>query len=596
MSGITFGSVGDIIAVGQIALALARALTESRGSAKEYRQLVKDLESFDQALLQVIALWQNYEDSPELIELGKSTKDSIQGWRDVLLAFRLKVDKKYGTSMLPGGSGNWMKDVSKKVLWLKEKDDIVDLRRRLQLASDALLMLTMAAMGEVSFFARLNKLSNTAQAVRVELVHGMLRDSLRYAEEQMTQLRVLEEKIDSQTNTCEKILTNVRSTVASLAQVRLIAIDMKCLLGLLHNHIVSIQATPRGLGTHWQQAPVTLEDALGFVIPIPLELVNTWEMFDMIISKRFEKHVGHTKIQRREYAIEEGSTGREVNRASDWYSSFHPGQKVEMSVLFSDVDDNGNYCPRCRTKSAASTEIKVQCKMCQMWFQRLVEIEFDDMAILGESGELQSDTTQTTAGKTRMTIRPGDFQRVKLLRKLFKSDSHTMYTGNDKGGARLASKAITNWRLTQNSFKYMNDVAGQYQEEKDVGERPTIPLTADNLQRLQNLQDGYGQSIGNRARRLKKYSVKAAASSRTSSSSGDSDNGNIKVTGQTRILVGGIEIRCADGGEISIQRQKSLRNGGDRSKSKYGGGRIEDRQIHVCRPSGRVRMYSPDQL
>lgn len=50
---ITFGSVGDIIAVGQIAFALAKALTDSRGSAKEYQDLVKELKTFDQALLQV---------------------------------------------------------------------------------------------------------------------------------------------------------------------------------------------------------------------------------------------------------------------------------------------------------------------------------------------------------------------------------------------------------------------------------------------------------------------------------------------------------------------------------------------------------------
>jgi len=53
MSGISFGSVGDIIAVGQIAWALAQALSNSRGSAKEYQALVKELQAFDKALLQV---------------------------------------------------------------------------------------------------------------------------------------------------------------------------------------------------------------------------------------------------------------------------------------------------------------------------------------------------------------------------------------------------------------------------------------------------------------------------------------------------------------------------------------------------------------
>jgi hypothetical protein len=46
----------------------------------------------------------------------------------------------------------------------------------------------------------------------------------------------------------------------------------------LPESMVSQQATPRGLGTGWQQDPVTLEDALGFRIPLPLELVNSWKV------------------------------------------------------------------------------------------------------------------------------------------------------------------------------------------------------------------------------------------------------------------------------------------------------------------------------
>lgn len=71
-------------------------------------------------------------------------------------------------------------------------------------------------------------------------------------------------------------------------------------------------------------------------------LINADQMFDMIISKRFEKHRGHTKIQKREYAIEEGITGREVSRVSDWSMCFRPGQKVDMSVIFPEMGANGN--------------------------------------------------------------------------------------------------------------------------------------------------------------------------------------------------------------------------------------------------------------
>jgi hypothetical protein len=56
------------------------------------------------------------------------------------------------------------------------------------------------------------------------------------------------------------------------------AVDIKNTLGSFHSHILSNQYTPRGLGTGWQQDPVTLEDALGFKIPLPLELVDSWDV------------------------------------------------------------------------------------------------------------------------------------------------------------------------------------------------------------------------------------------------------------------------------------------------------------------------------
>jgi hypothetical protein len=67
-------------------------------------------------------------------------------------------------------------------------------------------------------------------------------------------------------------------TTVSRTQVHAIAVDMKSVLALLHNNLLSLQSTPRGLGTHWLQEPMTLEDALGFMVPIPLELVNSWDV------------------------------------------------------------------------------------------------------------------------------------------------------------------------------------------------------------------------------------------------------------------------------------------------------------------------------
>jgi hypothetical protein len=96
--------------------------------------------------MQVVALWQNYASCPELEELGTITRDAAKDWRDVLLEFQLKVDKKYGTNLYMGGSGNWRKDAVKKFMWVKEKEDVAELRRKLHTGSETIMMLVITGM------------------------------------------------------------------------------------------------------------------------------------------------------------------------------------------------------------------------------------------------------------------------------------------------------------------------------------------------------------------------------------------------------------------------------------------------------------------
>ncbi len=83
-------------------------------------------------------------------------------------------------------------------------------------------------------------------------------------------------------------------------------------------------------------------------------------MFDVILSKRFEKHPGHRMIQRREYVIEEGSSGHEFTRASELVLSLRPGQKVDMSMVFPERNVARNNYPRCQTVVIGSTDIRFQ--------------------------------------------------------------------------------------------------------------------------------------------------------------------------------------------------------------------------------------------
>jgi hypothetical protein len=169
--GITFGSLGDLIAVSEIAWSLGKALNDSRGSINEYNCLGKELENFSKTFQQVsqsgvcvkgcllnwqvVALWQNYENCPELEELAETSKTIANETIDLLTTFRDKLNRIYGKSFDNNGSGNRAKDAGKKIRWLTEKNDIAELRRKLRGSSETITMLTLAANRLVKSLGRI---------------------------------------------------------------------------------------------------------------------------------------------------------------------------------------------------------------------------------------------------------------------------------------------------------------------------------------------------------------------------------------------------------------------------------------------------------
>ncbi|KAF4635324.1 hypothetical protein G7Y89_g2781 [Cudoniella acicularis] len=134
--------------------------------------------------------------------------------------------------------------------------------------------------------------------------------------------------------------------------------------------------------------------------------------------------------------------------------------------------------------------------------------------------------------------------------------------------------------------------AASYQEDVTG---PSVPLTAEVLKRQQRRQAGSSRSTKSSASRDESDYRKSATTRTTrSGSGGDDENVTIKVTGTARVMVGGAQIDCPDGGEIEIKRQqKSLRNGSEQSVSEFGEQkRIDDRRSRVDRPSGRSRISS----
>ncbi|KAF8848553.1 hypothetical protein BDZ45DRAFT_810680 [Acephala macrosclerotiorum] len=79
------------------------------------------------------------------------------------------------------------------------------------------------------------------------------------------------------------------------------------------------------------QKPVTFTDALGRVAPIHLDFINSAEALLAVLKVRF-KHVGLSKVERKEFALLEEHSDRTLDLGRPWESVMFPGQHVNMTV------------------------------------------------------------------------------------------------------------------------------------------------------------------------------------------------------------------------------------------------------------------------
>jgi len=274
-----------------------------------------------------------------------------------------------------------------------------------------------------------DRLAEKDQAFRIQAVNHLLQESVKLAEKQISELKSINDKIDSQARISTVMMSYLRSGISSLTQVRTIVIEIRNSLVSIQNLIISQQYIARGIDFHWKQAPVIMELATGKQIPLPLELVNSWDMLDTILTEIFRQHPAQSKIKRKEFAIEQGSTGQEISRSLKLDLAFRPGEKVDMAMVFTD-ESTSNSCPRCQCSSTGSINDRAQCKECGMWFQRIVKVQqFDNFNSNSKDHPQFQPHAQheeynlVQPRKLNVTVlNPGDFKRVRLMQSPFELD------------------------------------------------------------------------------------------------------------------------------------------------------------------------------
>jgi hypothetical protein len=125
---ISFGSVGDIIAVCILAKDCVNALSETKGSSAAYQAVIRELYVLEKALLEVDLFCRTYSGSADLTALFESAKTTVEGCQKVLEGFKAKT-KKYDTHLSDAASRSKTQkvfaDTPMKLLWqIAVKDDV----------------------------------------------------------------------------------------------------------------------------------------------------------------------------------------------------------------------------------------------------------------------------------------------------------------------------------------------------------------------------------------------------------------------------------------------------------------------------------------
>ena len=134
--GITFSSVGDIIAITQLAIQIKSALSDTRGAPREYQDLIAELDLFHRDLLRVHSAIptvcknprNNHQQFPhpsgESLDIVNALHYHISLAEHHMKSF-IQTIEKYQISLQKGGSKNMMLDTWRKLGWTFLKKEVV---------------------------------------------------------------------------------------------------------------------------------------------------------------------------------------------------------------------------------------------------------------------------------------------------------------------------------------------------------------------------------------------------------------------------------------------------------------------------------------
>ncbi|KAF8543027.1 hypothetical protein BDD12DRAFT_875385 [Trichophaea hybrida] len=390
---VPFGfSLGDFIAVADLASKISKALSEVRGSQAEYKDLVELLDSLNNSLRFVhnflISSSSTAGFPPPDVALLNGLRYQLDKCRDLMTSF-LEESRKFTESFIRAGTSNVSPEKKKWGIpnWKFRQDCMIKELRKIQWS-----MYNAEDARNLE-----HRLKSHVNAFEIILIAISLQSQVR------TQ-RAIDENL--------AISRRTEQTLSDLCE---------------HVKVITSGQLPNALGYSWQGSTglehgvISLEDASGRFVDLPTILCRNFDSFHDTLEIMFRKRPGHKIVAAGDYEIE-GAEGKLVT-ASEWQNHILPGVRIAMNILIRQshpkkFDElSSRKCPRC---SALAPESAVRngsigCGDCNLIFrltdsERVADLSEDDATDRPSPG---SATPSAVLNKEEEEV----FQRIHYIRE-----------------------------------------------------------------------------------------------------------------------------------------------------------------------------------
>ncbi|ORX95829.1 hypothetical protein BCR34DRAFT_607832 [Clohesyomyces aquaticus] len=406
-------SVGDFIAGVKLVKDLIESLDDAVGAKPAFRCLIAELRSLEGALAEV----KNLEVDPSQVSSKLALEHAASQCQHSIEAF-LGKHVKFQIALGEQASGSTWRTTLRKVQWAVCKQDVVD-KFRAEITGHVLTINTLLATVHLSSTTLLSERAKTHHAtVEQHNQRGAQTQSLIKQNNDI--LKSQADLILTISQTVTGCTTRQQADDLRAIMLKVLATNMQIYRSVLDIH--KINSTAQIPPQIERQLPVTFEDAHGRLAPLHVEFINSWDAFQAVLEVRFRDLPGLKKVQNREYSLSEPGGKRNLGLNAPFESSFLPGRRISMSMIFETPQPSISVCPGCNTRTTHSVNEERQCANfdCRLWYRLLDDID---------EGARQRGTPQPQ----RVKRKAGNALRKRVKRLKYTNVSDQNDIGEDSG-------------------------------------------------------------------------------------------------------------------------------------------------------------------